>query len=127
MSEISDKISQAWAALEKTTITGKEYVRRGKPDSGYWGTARSLLDEAKKLADTPPPTPTSIPTSIATSVPTSVPTSIPTSVPTFIATSMPTVIATSIPTSLPTSMPTSTPTYAAAVFADMPGAYWNWS
>lgn len=57
MSEISNKITLAWEALMQTTITGKQYANKFQPDTGKWGEAKRLLNEARALADAPPPEP----------------------------------------------------------------------
>jgi len=43
----NESIDAAKAALLETKITGKEYARRGQPDSGKWGEAFRLLEQAK--------------------------------------------------------------------------------
>jgi hypothetical protein len=48
--------------LEATTISGAEYVRRGRPDTGRWGAAYRLLkDDPAPPPPPPPPPPTSYP------------------------------------------------------------------
>jgi len=48
MDSIPDLTDQMWDALMQTTITGKEYLRKGQPDTGKWGEAKALRDRIKK-------------------------------------------------------------------------------
>jgi len=57
MSEIGDKINFAWENLMQTTITGKQYAAKGQPDTGKWGEAKRLLQEAINLSNPAPPAP----------------------------------------------------------------------
>lgn len=65
MTQIGDKLEAAKDALRQTTITGREYARRGEPPTGMWGEAWTLLNEAKVLAD---PAPAPIPTPTGTTL-----------------------------------------------------------
>jgi hypothetical protein len=57
MSEISDRIDAAKAALLKTTISGVQYAKNGQPSTGNWGKAWALLEQAKELDAPAPPAP----------------------------------------------------------------------
>lgn len=45
--EIRALVDQQWAELIATTITGKQYIQKGQPDTGRWGAAKALRDRIK--------------------------------------------------------------------------------
>ncbi len=47
VSDLDTLVDQMWGKLLESQITGKEYARRGQPDSGKWGDAKALRDQIK--------------------------------------------------------------------------------